>query len=287
MKINNYKVFHFTKEIENLEEILHYLNKEPVINFEIIDCLEQLEENPSRFGELIECFVVFKKSDIKIVTFRAPLFNLLISHSNDLGAILPLVEYMKNSNINIPGIYGPSSVVTKFVFHWYVIFKEKFQTSDESWLFLLDKSQIPLKNLGTVKKATIEHEKKLLQWSDAAVLDLIPNSPEIFLESCRINISQRIREKKVYLLEVDDELVSMGAITGESNNMQIINNVYTPPENRCKGYATELCTYMANYIINECNDYPLLSVIITNKPAIHIYQKIGFKKKGKVTLCLK
>jgi len=91
----------------------------------------------------------------------------------------------------------------------------------------------------------------------------------------------------VYLLEVNNEIVSMGSITGESNNMQIINNVYTPPEHRCKGYATELCIYIANYIIDECNDYALLSVLTNNKPAIHIYQKIGFKRKGKVTLCLK
>ncbi|MFW9878022.1 MAG: GNAT family N-acetyltransferase [Candidatus Thorarchaeota archaeon] len=194
---------------------------------------------------------------------------------------------MKHSNINIPGIYGPSKVVKKFIKQWTVIFKDKFQTIDESWLFLLKESHLSLKNLGSVKKATIEHEIKLLQWSDAAVLEIIPNSPASFLESCRANISQRIREKKVYLLEINGEIVSMGSITGESNNIQIINNVYTPPEHRCKGYATELCIYISDYIINICNDYPLLSVLITNTPAIHIYQKIGFKKKGKVTLGLK
>ena len=278
---------HFTKAIKNLEDILYFLNEEPAINFEIIDCLEQLEENPNKFGDLIEYFVVFKNSDIKLVTFRAPPLNILISHANDLDVILPLVKYMKNSNINILGIYGPSRIVNKFTNQWTAIFKEKFQTSDESWLFLLEDLQFSLKNLGSVKKADLEHEKILLQWSDAAVLDIIPNSPDSFLESCRKNLSQRIREKKVYVLEVTNELVSMASITGESNNMQIINNVYTPPEHRCKGYATELCTFLAHYIRNECKDFPLLSVLITNKPAIHIYKKIGFKKNGKVTLCLK
>ncbi|MFX0038323.1 MAG: GNAT family N-acetyltransferase [Promethearchaeota archaeon] len=58
-------------------------------------------------------------------------------------------------------------------------------------------------------------------------------------------------------------------------------------KNRFIGYATELCTYMVNQIASECHDYPLLSVLVINKPAIHIYQKIGFKKKWKVILCLK
>ncbi|MFW9820143.1 MAG: GNAT family N-acetyltransferase [Candidatus Thorarchaeota archaeon] len=96
-----------------------------------------------------------------------------------------------------------------------------------------------------------------------------------------------MKEKKVYLLQINNEIVSMGSITGESNNMQIINNVYTPPEHRSKGYVTELCTYMANLIVNKCNNYPLLSVFVTLRSAIHLYQKIGFKRKHKVSLCLK
>jgi hypothetical protein len=287
MKDFNYKISYFTSAVKNIEKILFFLNQEPIINLELIDCLELFKENPYKFGNLIECFVVYKNSDIKLVTFRAPSFNILISHTNDLGVISPLIKHMKSLNINIPGIYGPSKTVEEFTSQWANVYKENFQTSDESWLFLLEDLQIALKNIGSVKKATLEHEEILLKWSDAAVLELIPDSPDSFLESCRKNVSQRIRNKKVYILEINAELVSMGSIVSEANNMQIINNVYTPLNLRNKGYATELCTFLVRYIRFECKNYPVLSVFINNTPAIHLYQKIGFKKKGKVTLCLK
>jgi len=69
--------------------------------------------------------------------------------------------------------------------------------------------------------------------------------------------------------------------------MQAINDVYTPPEHRGKGYATELCLFLCDYILDDCMNIPILWVKATNKAAIHIYEKLGFEEIAKMTLTLK
>jgi predicted GNAT family acetyltransferase len=77
----------------------------------------------------------------------------------------------------------------------------------------------------------------------------------------------------------------MATISRETEKLQIINNVFTPPKHRGKGYATEICSVVASRIRKKGN-YPILTVNTENKHAINIYEKIGFQKKGKVGLFL-
>ena len=164
---------------------------------------------------------------------------------------------------------------------------DRFQTSDESWFFLLDRLlQLPT-NIGNLVLATKEHEDLLNRWSDAAVLELIPDSPISFLESARKNLSMRLRDNKVFILMVNKNIVSMGAITGRYRDMQFINDIFTPPEHRCKGYSTELCTRLVQRIKKDNDNRPVLTVFLSNEKAIRIYTKIGFKRMTKVALFLK
>jgi len=282
-----YNIVHYTQINQIPDEISLFLNQKPATNFEIVNNLGELRENPKKYGKFLECIVVYAGSKIQVLTFRVLPFKILISHSNNLEAIPFLVKNMVTSDIKIPGVFGPLSVIKAFTERWENLKKENFQTSDVFWLFILEKLQMSTKKLGSIEIASLSHEKLLHQWSDAAVLEIIPKSPETFLESCRKNLSIRIKEKNVYILMLNKEIVSMGSIAGKANKMQLINNVYTPPKHRNKGYATELCTYIASYIRNEYNDFPILTVLTTNKPAIHIYQNIGFKKIDEVALYLK
>ena len=76
-----------------------------------------------------------------------------------------------------------------------------------------------------------------------------------------------------------EELAELPQITvcTESNGRHgCIVSVYTNPEYRCKGYQQETIRYLLNFAKKECfNDITLT----TNAPdAVHIYEKVGFKK---------
>ena len=69
--------------------------------------------------------------------------------------------------------------------------------------------------------------------------------------------------------------------------MQFISDVYTPPEHRCKGYATELCIQLVQRIRSDGSNHPVLTVFVSNEKAIRIYTKIGFTRRAKVAIFLK
>ena len=79
----------------------------------------------------------------------------------------------------------------------------------------------------------------------------------------------------------------MAALSGQTKTMQAIIDVYTPPEYRGKGYATELCLFLSEYILEDCKSTPILWVKSTNYTAIHVYEKIGFEKVAEMILSLK
>jgi len=282
-----YKVSHYTKLEQIPKKFYLFLNQYPIINYEILQSLGELKEFPKNYGELLECIIVEKNDNIQLTTFRVPPYNVMISHTPDLDSVTAIVEFMGTKNFNIPGIFGPSEVCSFFVEEWMNIYGECFQTSNESWLFLLEGLQSSPKNVGSVIVASKEREELLIQWSKASILELVPNSPKTFLDSCIKNLSIRIQDKKVFILLVNKTIVSMGSITGKYRDMQFISDVYTPPEHRCKGYATELCIQLVQRIRSDSNNHPVLTVFVSNEKAIRIYTKIGFTRRAKVAIFLK
>ena len=285
--MSRYSVSHYS-ELNKIPESLYlYLEQDPFSNYEILQSLVELKKKPRKYSELLECFILEKNGNIQVATLRVIPYNIMISHSGDLNAISTLIKYINSLDIQFPGVFGPSKVSAFFVKEWEKSNKKSFRTSDESWFFLLDRLlQLPT-NKGNIVIATKEHEELLSRWSDKAVVELIPDSPISFLESARKNLSMRLRNNKVFILRVNKNIVSMGAITGKYGDMQFINDVFTPPEYRCNGYATELCTRLVQRIRKDNNNRPVLTAFISNEKAIRIYKKIGFKRMTKVALFLK
>lgn len=264
---------------------IYFIKKHKMLNYEILSSYTSLIEDPLKFGDNLEILSVVLDKSIRLLTFRTIPFNILISHSEDNKAVKNLVEYIWEKGIKFPGIYGPLEIIRSFRKVWHKLSGNDFQTKDEMWLYFLEKLKSPSKNIGHVITANDNHLTKVNNWSDEAVKELMPEVPESFLESCKQNLSYRIREQKVFLLKYNDEFVSMATISRETEKLQIINNVFTPPKHRGRGYATELCSLVASRIRKKGN-HPILTVNAENKHAINIYEKIGFQKKGKVGLFL-
>jgi len=269
------------------EEILQYLHQHPVINFEAIGIIEQLSDNPQLFEGILECIVVSEVEHIQLVTCRIRPYNILISHSVNIDSIYPLVKYLLKSNISIPGIYGPAEEVKCFLKTWKKLSGEDFKSSDEFLQYSMTETKGETQLLGKISIAKPEHIKLLTDWTEKSIRETIPKSTDEFVKSCTESFLKLLEMNRVFVLEVENKLVSMAAISGGSKTMHAINDVYTPPEYRGKGYATELCLFLSNHILEDCKSTPILWVKSTNPVAIHIYEKIGFEKVAKMVLSLK
>jgi len=264
-----------------------FLNQEPEVNFEAIEILERLREDTNSYNGILECMVVSNQENILVVTCRIQPYNLLISHSNDLGSISTLVERYLELKIEIPGIYGPLEEVKTFVKAWQELTDEKFQTEEEFLQYSLRSLETRPEYIGDISIATKEHEQLLIAWITASIREIVPNTTENFEKTCISSLQKLIKKRRVFILDVDGTIVSMAAVSGRTKQMQAINDVYTPPEYRGLGHATELCTFLSDYILNDCKNLPILWVKVTNEATIRISEKIGFKQVAKMSLCLK
>ncbi len=275
-------------DINQIPEIVDsYLNQQPVINFESIGMLEQLRENPQTFDGILECIVVSLNREIQIVTCRIRPHNILISHSKNRSSISTLTEYFIETEISIPGIYGPLVEVEQFTNIWKELSGEEFRTSDEFLQYSLNNLKISSHLIGDISTAKHEQKELLEGWTKESIREIIPDSTDEFVLSCTTSFLKLLNLNNVFVLTVENLPVSMAAISGQTKTMQAINDVYTPPEFRGKGFATELCVFLCDYILNDCKNTPVLWVKATNHAAIHIYEKIGFEKVAEMTLNLK
>jgi hypothetical protein len=85
----------------------------------------------------------------------------------------------------------------------------------------------------------------------------------------------------LYVLKEGDEIVAMANIAHRSARHARINNVYTPPSHRRKGYASLLVADLSRRILTE-GLIPVLYTDLTNATSNKVYQEIGYTPCGKV-----
>lgn len=92
---------------------------------------------------------------------------------------------------------------------------------------------------------------------------------------------EMIKSGNLFLWEVNEKICSMVNIAHKSKRYVRINNVYTPPEERKKGYASAAVAELSSSLCNE-GLIPMLYADIKNSNSNSVYKGIGFKESGRI-----
>ena len=90
-----------------------------------------------------------------------------------------------------------------------------------------------------------------------------------------------IETRNLYIWVVDEVPVSMTNVSHRSPRHARINSVYTPPEQRKKGFASALVHEVCGVVEKE-KLTPMLYADVLNPSSNKIYQDLGFKECGKI-----
>ena len=116
-----------------------------------------------------------------------------------------------------------------------------------------------------------EFMKEFMSGSQDAVLDMILenllNMPEPFLDHWYKSI-------QAYFVYHNDEVI--GILDLDSPKSGHINNIGVAPSHRGKGFGTEMLRFCLKLFKEASAEKASLGVNATNKPAIHVYEKLGF-----------
>jgi RimJ/RimL family protein N-acetyltransferase len=270
----------FYKDINEFYKVaLPFLLKKEVENSLQISILNALKENVEKYGKIYPILCTVSVDDeVKLVSFRTPPFNQVLSFTNELKTIDVLIDALgKATTLGIPGVLGFKEGAKRFVELWCKKNKAKAKISLNERLYTLEK--VNPDTLGILKFiiATDLYEKIIYQWGREFILEALPDNTPETIERSLGHFKQDINEGRFVLLFDNDVPVSMARKAGKSLNGNAINMVYTPPSLRRKGYATECVANLSKLLLEEGNKYCFLFTDLSNPTSNSIYQKIGYR----------
>ncbi|MHA2392537.1 MAG: GNAT family N-acetyltransferase [Promethearchaeota archaeon] len=269
----------FYEDFKEFYEIaIPFLLEKEIENSLQLMLLNSLKENIARYGDIppILC-AIYEDDNIKLVSLRTPPYNQVLSYTNDVKTIDTLVNALNKRKTELPGVLGFKEAVERFANLWCEIKSVSSRIAINERLYTL--VEVSEETLGKRKfaKATESHESLILQWGREFILEAIPHRTSEMIERSLEQLKKAISEGNIFFLLDNNTPVSMVRRAGKSVNGIAINQVYTPPALRRKGYATECVAKLSNLLLEEGYEYCFLFTDLSNPTSNSIYQKIGYR----------
>ncbi|MFC9893974.1 GNAT family N-acetyltransferase [Nocardia sp. NPDC127579] len=169
------------------------------------------------------------------------------------------------------GVEGPSEVVWPFAERWCALRRIGYKQDYAVRLYRLAALHIPAVP-GTPRRATEADLATCLAWSEAMQTEIGSTGPGLPVETLR----RRIEAGWWWLWERDTRPVCLAAHQIPAYGWSRIGPVYTPPEDRGRGYAAALSAHVARELRAQGLDICLFAD--TDNPTSNkIYRGIGFE----------
>lgn len=220
---------------------------------------------------------VERKAEIDLVAIMTPPHNLVLSFTQTMESIDHLIKFLIENNIELPGLLAFKNGAKRFVKLWNKKKGVGYKVIMNERVYKLER--VEEKYLGSHSFRSIDFslESLVLKWFKLFIEEALPHENSEIDEELRKITRQRIDEKRYYMLFDDNNPVSMVHKARKTPNGNLINQVFTPPNLRGRGYATEAVAKISQLLLNEGNSYCFLFTDLSNPTSNKIYQDVGYK----------
>jgi len=260
-----------------MDETFPYLRQYELQNNLIIgNCIRAKETNADTSSFLLA--TVKDEQVIKMIVMMTPPFSLLLFEVGNItnhDAMDYLIEFLVKSQIDIPGIVATKELSSRFVEHYTKKTKKEAHVKMNMRIYRLDEVKLNGSINGRLRHATEDDLYYIPYWNEAFAAECNINLPgSDFISRVERNRNQ-IDRKDLYVYE-DGIPVSVIGAGRKTLNGIILNNVYTPPHYRGKGYATAMVASLCTLLLKEDYQFCGLFTDLKNPTSNNIYQKVGF-----------
>ena len=254
----------YEKNLTFLNEFQAWLEKDEIKNSLIIGIAKKAEGPTAYFvssiiGDHMLVGVIFGK-------------NMIISsNTKDEDVYEELVEHMEKRTY--PGIIGEKEEcdIYKKIFESKT--NKKIIVDMDQRIYQCRTIKSDYKIFETVRLATKTDQMILRNWYHDFIAKIEGETP---FEETDASLKRAIEQKYLYVLESNNQLLTMTAKSRETKNSQTIAMVYTPRELRGKGYASKLVQEVTKKIL-KYKRYATLYTDLSNPISNSIYMKIGYE----------
>ena len=214
---------------------------------------------------------------LALAAMMDPPHNLLINgHPFDLDCSMGiLVGELKSEEWAVPDILAPAPIARMFAEKWVEKSNIAFHLSGHQHLFELRQPPMPASSgQAHLRPANPQELDLIASWFYGLTLEIYKSADEA---EARHTAEQRIRDGDVFVWEDGGQPVSMAMKNRPTRRSIAISSVYTPPEQRGKGYATACVGELSRQLLHSGWEFCTLFVDVNNLPAYRAYQKIGYR----------
>lgn len=268
----------YTTAEEFLAEAGEPLYQNDPLNSLILGIVHRLVENPQQYGEDTPLMCAVHEGDQVVLTAAmTPPYGLLLAPiAEDVSeAITLLLDTMLEQNWPLPDVNAVKATAGQFARMWAARTGGEAELEMAERLYTLHTVTMPQGVPGEMVEAGPEHLDLITQWMSNFEVDCFGESRP--LEKIRPSVEQRIEQGAWHLWLLDGEPVSMCLYGRPIRSTCAISGVYTPPEQRRRGYAGVCVAALSQKMLDQGYTYTNLFTDLANPTSNSVYMKIGYE----------
>lgn len=208
------------------------------------------------------------------LALRTPPYPLLLTDMSP-SAARALADYLAATHPQLPGVTGPVAPAREFAMRWSAATGARVTPTEQYRLFRLLRLVPPTAIPGGLREADTDDRELLVRWSVAFSREALPAAT--WPDPGPAIDARLARGGALWLWEVDGRPVSTLAQSLPTAGVVRISGVYTPPQERRRGYASACAAAASQLALDRGADACVLTTDLANPTSNHIYQAIGYQ----------
>lgn len=247
-----------------------------VTNGLILGIAKRLASQPDSYASKPYLATVEDGDNLLLAALMTPPFNLVLANT-DLDytdALNVLVDNLINHQWSLPGVGAPAPLAADFAHIWQEQTGATYHIERHERIFVLHTVNPPQPVPGELRLATRADLPTLQTWIDAFFKETrVAGDRKDHTEYTVHGVSRG--DFYVWVLP-DGQIVSLAGKTRPVVSVISIGPVYTPPEFRGKGYASNLVAALSQHLLDAGWKACSLFTDLANPVSNRIYLRIGY-----------
>ncbi len=218
--------------------------------------------------------VVEQDERVVAAAVMTPPRNLIVAHVLAPGALALLAEDLAGAYQSLPGVAGPAPTSRLFAEQWRIRGGQEYRLGMAMRIYQLTAVQAVTGVAGRPRRATAADRDLLIDWFGGFGREALgSSSPDEVAQNVDRWLSSELRG--IYLWE-DGRPVAMAGYAGPTPHGIRVAAVYTPPQQRRRGYASACVAALSQDLLDSGRRFCFLFTDLGNPTSNHIYQEVGY-----------
>jgi len=244
-----------------------------------------IRDHPATYPGPKLFLTVMDGDGVVAVASRTDPWRVLLSETQRPEAVELFVPASMGHATPLPGVAGPPEAAARFARAFEVATARRARRGMSEGVFRLQLVTMPAQPPGRWRFATPGDVDRIADWLVAFQAEAVPEDPS--MPDVREVVAGWVGGRRfVYLWEVDGTPVSLATASAPTPNGIRIGPVYTPPEERGRGYARALTAAASQDQLGRGRRFCFLFTNLANPVSNRIYRQIGYEAVTEVDIWL-